>query len=265
VKPLSRLSYDLKGWVSENRAIAGIHAVAAAAGIASPSAAPDGSGTTGISLQAAEVTSCPNGVVAAGGNPVLDAAAEIAASFGIPLFCTPSSLALPPAPTEREAAGETTPVPVLSIRGCVRKAAAQARRPASDLNLVIAQLDSPTCVAAVVKGVLSACSFVFPDEPLSSHRAVEPYVQRLAGEIGRMFVSAGCDVEAVVIAGRLAESERIRSSIRLAVGRLAPLQVAGGDLELETLAAWAVEQLSGHPGGRTRGERRDHSLEEKRT
>jgi butyrate kinase len=69
-------------------------------------------------------------------------------------------------------------------------------------------------------------------------------VYQIAKEIGAMFVAAGCDVEAIVLTGGLVRSRLIRDGVRRRVGRLAPVMVFEGSLEMGALAAGAVDVLS---------------------
>jgi butyrate kinase len=75
--------------------------------------------------------------------------------------------------------------------------------------------------------------------------AAEAMVYQIAKEIGKAFVAAGCDVEAIVLTGGLARSEWLRSALRRRVLRLAPVVVYAGSLEMAALAAGAVDVLSG--------------------
>jgi len=75
-------------------------------------------------------------------------------------------------------------------------------------------------------------------------------VYQIAKEIGAMFVAAGGDVEAIVLTGGLARSEFVRTAVRRRVGRLAPVMVFEGSLEMEALAAGAVAVLSGREAPR---------------
>lgn len=74
---------------------------------------------------------------------------------------------------------------------------------------------------------------------------VDAMVYQIAKEIGAMFVAAGSDVEAIVLTGGLARSKLVRTGLRGRVGRLAPVMVFEGSLEMAALAAGAVEALSG--------------------
>jgi len=74
---------------------------------------------------------------------------------------------------------------------------------------------------------------------------VDAMVYQVAKEIGKAFVAAGCDVEAIVLTGGLACSELIRTALRRRVGRLAPVMVLEGSLEMAALAAGAIDVLAG--------------------
>ncbi len=75
--------------------------------------------------------------------------------------------------------------------------------------------------------------------------AVDAMVHQIAKEIGAMVVAAGCDVEAIVLTGGLARSRLVRRELRQRVGRLAPVMVFEDSLEMEALAAGAIDVLSG--------------------
>jgi butyrate kinase len=70
-------------------------------------------------------------------------------------------------------------------------------------------------------------------------------VYQIAKEIGKAFVAAGCDVEAIVFTGGLACSEWVRTALRRLVTRLAPVIIYQGSLEMAALATGAIEVLSG--------------------
>ena len=74
---------------------------------------------------------------------------------------------------------------------------------------------------------------------------VDAMIYQIAKEIGAMVVAAGCDVEAIVLTGGLARSQRIRTGVRQRVGRLAPVMLFPGSLEMAAMAAGAVAVLSG--------------------
>lgn len=75
--------------------------------------------------------------------------------------------------------------------------------------------------------------------------AVDAMVYQMAKEIGKAFVAAGCDVEAIVLTGGLTRSKLVRDGLRKRVIRLAPVMVYEGSLEMAALAAGAVDMLSG--------------------
>jgi butyrate kinase len=81
-------------------------------------------------------------------------------------------------------------------------------------------------------------------EPALQH-SFEWIVHRIAGEVGKMFVTAGCDVETIVLSGKLLESESLKVSLRHSVGRLAPMLVLKENLARDALASRAVAILSG--------------------
>lgn len=70
-------------------------------------------------------------------------------------------------------------------------------------------------------------------------------VYQVAKEIGKAFVAAGCDVEAIVLTGGLTRSRLVRDPLRRRVGRLAPVMVFEGSLEMAALAAGAIDMLAG--------------------
>jgi len=70
-------------------------------------------------------------------------------------------------------------------------------------------------------------------------------VYQIAKEIGKAFVAAGCDVEAIVLTGGLTRSKWVRDALRRRVIRLAPVIVYEGSMEMEALAASAIAVLSG--------------------
>jgi butyrate kinase len=75
--------------------------------------------------------------------------------------------------------------------------------------------------------------------------AVDAMVYQIAKEIGKAFVAAGCDVEAIVLTGGLTHSKLVRDALRRRVIRLAPVIVYAGSLEMAALAAGAIDMLSG--------------------
>ena len=79
----------------------------------------------------------------------------------------------------------------------------------------------------------------------AARRAVDAMAYQTAKEIGKAFVAAECDVEAIVLTGGLVRSRRIRDAIRRRVIRLAPVMVFDESLEMAALAAGAIDVLSG--------------------
>jgi len=75
--------------------------------------------------------------------------------------------------------------------------------------------------------------------------AVDAMIYQVAKEIGKAFVAAGGDVEAIVLTGGLTRSQRVCTGLRRRVSRLAPVTVFEGSLEMAALAAGAVEVLAG--------------------
>ena len=79
-----------------------------------------------------------------------------------------------------------------------------------------------------------------------AERVVEAMIYQIAKEIGAMFVAVGSDVEAIVLTGGMTRSKRVRDGVRRRVGKLAPVLVFEGSLEMAALAAGAVDVLSGN-------------------
>lgn len=75
--------------------------------------------------------------------------------------------------------------------------------------------------------------------------AAEAMVYQIAKEIGKAFVAAGCDVDAIVLTGGLTRSAWVRSALRRRIIRLAPVIVYEGSLEMAALAAGVTDVLSG--------------------
>ena len=75
--------------------------------------------------------------------------------------------------------------------------------------------------------------------------AVEAMVYQIAKNIGSAFVAADCTAEAIVLTGGLARSAYITKSIRQRVGRLAPVIVCPGSVEMSALADGAIAVLAG--------------------
>jgi phosphotransacetylase len=92
--------------------------------------------------------------------------------------------------------------------------------PVHDANLVVVDLDRPAVVTALSRGkpVDRIAVSVETD-------SIDELIDRVAKEVGRAFVAIGCDVEAIVLTGKLAGDDRIRAAVRRRVGRLAPVTV----------------------------------------
>lgn len=69
-------------------------------------------------------------------------------------------------------------------------------------------------------------------------------IYQIAKEIGAMFVAANCNVDAIVITGGLVYNNYIRNNLRRKVARLAPVTSYPGSLEMQALAAGAIEVLT---------------------
>jgi butyrate kinase len=78
-----------------------------------------------------------------------------------------------------------------------------------------------------------------------ARQVVEAMVYQIAKEIGKAFVAAGCDVEAIVLTGGLSCSKLVTTALRRRVGRLAPVMVLPGSLEMAALCAGAIDVLCG--------------------
>ena len=68
---------------------------------------------------------------------------------------------------------------------------------------------------------------------------------QVAKEIGAMAVVAGLPVDAIVFSGGLSRSDLLMGRIRELVGRLAPIIVYPGSLEMEAMAHGAYRVLAG--------------------
>jgi len=74
---------------------------------------------------------------------------------------------------------------------------------------------------------------------------VNGMIYQIAKEIGSQYVAAGCDIEAIVLTGGLARSSFVVNGVRERIGRLAPVLVFPGSLEMRALALGALRALSG--------------------
>ena len=63
-------------------------------------------------------------------------------------------------------------------------------------------------------------------------------------------MAAGCDVEAIVLTGGLSCSKLVTTALRRRVGRLAPVMVLQGSLEMAALCAGAIDVLCGRAAAR---------------
>ncbi len=79
---------------------------------------------------------------------------------------------------------------------------------------------------------------------------VDAMVYQVAKEIGKAFVAAECDVEAIVLTGGLVRSGRIQKTLRRRVIRLAPVMVFEEPLEMAAMAAGVIEVLAGRQEAR---------------
>jgi butyrate kinase len=75
---------------------------------------------------------------------------------------------------------------------------------------------------------------------------VDAMIYKIVREIGAAFAGAGCDVEAIVLTGGLTRSKIIKSSLSHSLNRLAPVMVFEGSLEMQALAAGAIDVLAGN-------------------
>ena len=74
---------------------------------------------------------------------------------------------------------------------------------------------------------------------------LDAMVYQIAKEIGAAYVASGCQAEAIVLTGGMARSRRVCRDLRRRVGRLAPVMIFPGSLEMQALAAGAVDVLTG--------------------
>jgi butyrate kinase len=75
---------------------------------------------------------------------------------------------------------------------------------------------------------------------------VDAMIYQIAKEVGAMFVAADCNVDAIVFTGGLLHCKYIRNNLRRKVSRLAPVTSYPGSLEMQALAAGALEVLTGN-------------------
>ena len=74
--------------------------------------------------------------------------------------------------------------------------------------------------------------------------AVEAMVYQISKEIGAAFIAADSNAEAIVLTGGLTRSKYITKAIRRRVGRLAPVIVFAGSVEMPALAAGAIAVMT---------------------
>ncbi len=74
---------------------------------------------------------------------------------------------------------------------------------------------------------------------------VDALAYEISKEVGRMFAAAGCDVEAIVLTGGLVRDPMIKTAVRRRAGRLAPVIVLEGSIEMSALAREIGKNLSG--------------------
>lgn len=72
---------------------------------------------------------------------------------------------------------------------------------------------------------------------------MEAMIYQISKEIGKMFVAAGCDVEAIVLSGEMISSQIIKDSLRHRIGRLAPVFIFEGLIDMEMLSETVSEIL----------------------
>lgn len=75
-------------------------------------------------------------------------------------------------------------------------------------------------------------------------QVVDALAYEIAKEAGRMFSAAGCDVEAIVLTGGLVRDPMIKTAVRRRAGRLAPVIVLEGSVEMSELAREISKNLS---------------------
>jgi len=75
--------------------------------------------------------------------------------------------------------------------------------------------------------------------------AVEAMVYQISKEIGAAFVAADCIAEAIVLTGGLTRSNYINKAIKTRVGRLSPVIVFQGSVEMTALANGALSIMAG--------------------
>jgi butyrate kinase len=74
--------------------------------------------------------------------------------------------------------------------------------------------------------------------------AVDAMVYQISKEIGAAFIAADCTAQAIVLTGGLTRSRYIKKAIRQRIGRLAPVIVFAGSVEMQALAAGAIAVMT---------------------
>ncbi len=75
-------------------------------------------------------------------------------------------------------------------------------------------------------------------------KVADALAYEISKEVGRMFAAAGCDVEAIVLTGGLVRDPMIKAAVRRRAGRLAPVIVLEGSIEMSALAREIGKNLS---------------------
>lgn len=138
-----------------------------------------------------------------------------------------------------------------ALKAAARLAAGEMRRPLGEVKLVIARFDRETAVAGLSGGMIVGREIALAPGVPPSGRNREAMIGRAAREIGGAFVAAGCDVEAIVLTGKMIRDRQLRREVRKRVNRLAPVITREGSPELEALALAAAGALAdqGRPPG----------------
>lgn len=176
-------------------------------------------------------------------------AAELAKKLHCPAFAV-DAIDVDEACQESKAPGHSeiacrSAVHNLIIHASVRKAAETIGLPAEQPSLVVVHLGEEIIVAAVRRGNIIGSSIVPLDGDASTPSIREATGNRIAREIGAMYVAVGEDVEAIVFTGGLAQSGPMRSLLRQRVGRLAPILSFPGSPEMAACARGVTEVLRG--------------------
>jgi len=150
------------------------------------------------------------------------------------------------------------------IRLAVKKAEGIVGRPAREMNLVIALLGDTSAVASVKKGKITDSTGPLPESgPFSmpasgdlinvmkridsgdelARDVLDAMIFQHIKHIGAMYAACGSDVDAILLGGKLMESPYITNSLRHQLGRIAPVFVLRGSLELDLCAAEVTNLL----------------------